>query len=89
MLKFYFHCLDREGVEVQASDVLWSAMRAAASLMSALPSYDDWSAWTVSIHDERGLLVETLPFPANTDRGDALHFEEGIERWAPHSGART
>ena len=90
--RFYFHCsdgvdlvLDREGVEVEASDVLWSALRAAALLISALPSYDDWSAWTVSVHDEQGSLVETLPFPANTDRRDALHFEEGIARWAPQS----
>ena len=92
MSRFYFHCsdgvdlvLDREGVEIEASDVLGLALRAAARLISALPSYDDWSAWTVSVHDERGSLVETLPFPANTDRRDALHFEGGIERWAPHS----
>ena len=90
--RFYFHCsdgvdlvLDREGVEIEASDVLGFALRAAARLISALPSYDDWSAWTVSVHDEQGSLVETLPFPANTDRRDALHFEEGIERWATHS----
>jgi hypothetical protein len=76
--------LDREGVEIEASDVLWSGMRAAERLIRALPSYDDWSAWTVSVHDERGSLVETLPFPTNTDRRDALHFEEGIERWVSH-----
>ena len=86
MPRFYFHCsdgvdlvLDREGV------VLWLGMRAAERLITALPSYDDWPAWTVSVHDERGSLVETLPFPANTDRRDALHFEEGIARWTPHS----
>ena len=90
--KFYFHCsdgvdlvLDREGVESEASDVLRWAVRAAERLIRALPSYDDWPAWTVSVHDERGSLVETLPFPANTDRRDALHFEEGIARWTPHS----
>ena len=65
--------------------MLWSGLRAAERLIRALPSYDNWSAWTVSVHDEQGSLVETLPFPANTDRRDALHFEEGIERWAPHS----
>ena len=92
--KFFFHCsdgvdlvLDREGSEIEASDVLWSAVRAAARLMRALPSYDDWSAWTVSVHDERGSLVETVPFPANRDGRDALHSDEGIERWAPHSPA--
>ena len=92
MPRFYFHCsdgvdlvLDREGVESGASDVLWLGMRAAERLISALPSYDDWPAWTVSVHDERGSLVETLPFPANTDRRDALQCEKGIERWAPHS----
>jgi hypothetical protein len=87
--RFYFHCsddvdlvLDREGVEIEASDVLLSALRAAERLIRALPSYDDWSAWTVSVHNERGSLVETLPFPANTARRYALHFEEGFKRWA-------
>ena len=91
MSRFYFHCsdgvdlvLDRKGVEIEASDVLWSPLRAAARLIRALPSYDDWSAWTVSVHDEQGSLVETVPFPANTDCRDALYFKEGIERWAPH-----
>ena len=91
MSRYFFHCsdgvdlvLDREGVEIEASDVLWSGMRAAERLIRALPSYDDWSAWTVSVHDERGSLAETLPFPANTDGRYALHFEEGIERWVPH-----
>ena len=90
--RFYFHCsdgvdlvLDREGVESEPSDVLWLGMRAAERLITALPSYDDWPAWTVSVHDERGSLVETLPFPANTDRRHALQCEESIDRWAPHS----
>ena len=90
--RFFFHCgdgvdlvVDREGVEIEASDVLWSGMRAAERLIRALPSYDGWSAWTVSVHNERGSLVETLPFPTNTDRRDALHFEEGIERWVSYS----
>jgi hypothetical protein len=54
--RFYFHCsdggdliLDREGIEVEGSDVLWWALRAAARLMNALPSYDEWSAWTVAV----------------------------------------
>src|SRR5215212_6496728 len=41
-LRVYFHCsdgfdlvIDREGVEVQSSDVLWCALRAAADLMNA------------------------------------------------------
>jgi len=92
MSRFYFHCsdgvdlvLDREGVESEASDVLWLGMRAVERLIRALPSYDDWSAWTVSVHDEQGSLVETLPFPAKTDRRDALQFEESIARWTPHS----
>jgi len=70
---------------IEASDVLLAALRAAARLMCALPSYDGWPAWTVSVHDERGSLVETLPFAADTHRRDALHFEEGIARWTPHS----
>ena len=91
MPRFYFHCsdgvdlvLDSEGVEIEASDVLRWGVRAAERLIMALPSYDGWSAWTVSVHDERGSLVETLPFPANTARRYALHFDEGIARWAPH-----
>ena len=91
MPRFYFHCsdgvdlvLDREGVEIEASDVLRWAVRAAERLIRALPSYDDWPAWTVSVHDERGSLVETLPFPANT-RSRRSPFDEGIARWTPHS----
>ena len=71
--------LDREGVEIEASDVLLSALRAAERLIRALPSYDDWSAWTVSVHDEQGSLVKTVPFPANTDHCYALRFEDGID----------
>jgi hypothetical protein len=85
MSRFYFHCsdgvdlvLDREGVESEASDVLWLGMRAAERLITALPSYDDWPAWTVSVHDERGSLVETLSFPANMNRRDALHFQRAL-----------
>jgi hypothetical protein len=37
-------------------------VRAAERLIRALPSYDGWPAWTVSVDDERGSLVETLPF---------------------------
>jgi len=91
MSRFYFHCsdgvdlvLDREGIEIDASDVLLSPLRAAERLIRALPSYDDWSAWTVSVHDEQGSLVKTVPFPANTDQYYALRFEDGIERWASH-----
>ena len=85
MSRFYFHCsdgvdlvLDREGIEIDASDVLLSPLRAAERLFRALPSYDDWSAWTVSVHDERGSLVETLPFPANTARRYALHLRRAL-----------
>ena len=63
-------------------------VRAAERLIRALPSYDGWPAWTVSVHNERGSLVETLPFPANTDRRHALYSKEGIERWIPHSPAQ-
>ena len=59
--RYFFHCsdgvdlvLDRKGGEIEASDVLWSGMRAAERLIRALPSYDGWSAWTVSVHNERG-----------------------------------
>ena len=94
MPRFYFHCSDgfdlvgdREGVEIQGSDVLWSALRAAARLMKALPSYDGWSAWTVSVHDERGSLVETVPFPANVVCSDAFCPEEAFEKWPRPSPA--
>jgi hypothetical protein len=92
--KFYFHCsdgvdlvLDRKGIEIEGSDVLWWALRAAARLINALPRYDDWSSWTVSVHNERGSLVETVAFPANTDPRAALEPEKQIERWMPHSPA--
>jgi hypothetical protein len=84
--RFCFHCsdgldlvVDREGIEVQGSDVLWWALRAAARLMNALPSYDEWSAWTVAVHNERGSLVETVPFP--THGQGSLCPEEGTDRW--------
>ena len=89
MKRFYFHCrdgldlvLDREGIEADGSEVLWWALKAADRLMSALPTYDGWSAWTVSVHDERGCLVETVPFPKNVDRR-----EEGIDSWPQRSPA--
>jgi hypothetical protein len=92
--RFYFHCsdgsdliIDREGVEVYGSDVLWWALRAAARLMSALPTYDGWSAWTVAVHNERGSLVETVPFPAHVNGRDALCREEGTDRWPQPSPA--
>jgi len=51
MSRFYFHCsdgvdlvLDREGIEIEASDVLLSALRAAERLIRALPSYDERAA---------------------------------------------
>ena len=90
--RFYFHCsdgfdlnIDREGVEVHGSDVLWWALRAAARLMSALPTYDGWSAWTVSVHNERGCLIETVPFPRNFDASNRPH--EGADLWLQHSPA--
>ena len=54
-------CLKPRGVEIEASDVLWSGTRAAERLIRALTSYDDWPAWTVSVHDERGWLVRHCP----------------------------
>ena len=82
--RFYFHCsdgldlvLDRQGIEADGSEVLWWALKAADRLMSALPTYDGWSAWTVSVHDERGCLVETVPFPKNVDTSDALVRRDG------------
>jgi hypothetical protein len=90
--RFYFHCsdgfdliLDREGIEVEGSDVLWWALRAAALLMNTLPSYDGWSAWTVAVHNELGSLVETVPFP--THGHDSLCPEEGTDRWPQPSPA--
>ena len=94
MPRFYFHfsdgfdlVADREGIELQGSDVLWWALRAAAHLMNALPSYDGWSAWTVSVHDERGSLVETVPFPADVVCRDAFCPEERFEKWRQPSPA--
>jgi hypothetical protein len=79
MPKLHFHCtdgrdlvLDREGVEVVAeTNLLWLASRAAARLMSELPEYDGWSEWVVAVHDERGCLLETVPFVHGAEWGDA------------------
>jgi hypothetical protein len=87
MPRFYFHCsdgvdlvLDREGVESEASDVIWLGMRAAERLIRALPSCDDWPTWTVSV---QGFAVEILPFPANRDRRDALHLRRALRDGLP------
>jgi hypothetical protein len=92
--RLYFHCsdgsdlvLDREGIEVEGSGVLWWAWKAADRLMTALPTYDGWSAWTVFVHDQRGCLVDTVPFPKNVDASDALCPEEGIDLWPQRSPA--
>jgi hypothetical protein len=88
MLKYYFHCsdgsdllVDREGIEITESEVLWSALRTAARLMSELPSYDGWADWVVAVHDERGSLVDTVPFPANEEYGAFDTFEHGTVQW--------
>ena len=90
--RFYFHCsdgldlvLDREGIEADGSEVLWGALKAADRLMSALATYDGWSAWTVSVHDERGCLVETVPFPKDVDTSDTLCSVGGIDSWPQRS----
>ena len=62
-----------------------SFLRAAARLMNALPSYDEWSAWTVAVHNERGSLLETVPFP--THGHGSLCPEEGTDRWPQPSPA--
>lgn len=75
MPRYYLHCtdgvdfvLDRVGHEIDAeSDLMWVAFRAADRLMGELPEYDGWSRWLVSIHNEAGCLVETVPFPAPAD----------------------
>ena len=92
--RLYFHCtdgldlvLDPERIEVHGSEVLWWALKAAGRLMTALPTYDGWSAWTVFVHDQRGCLVDTVPFPKNVDASDALCPEEGIDPWPQRSPA--
>ena len=88
VLKYYFHCsdgadliVDRQGLESTKPELLWTALRTAAGLMSELPSYDGWSDWVVAIHDERGSLVETVPFPANEEYGAFDTDEQGTEPW--------
>jgi len=88
VFKYYFHCsdgsdlvVDREGIEVTESEVLWSALRTAARLMSQLPSYDGWADWIVAVHDERGLLIDTIPFPANEEYSAFDDHEQGTEPW--------
>jgi hypothetical protein len=79
MPKYHFHCtdgcdlvLDRKGLEVVAeTDLLWLASRAATRLMRELPEYDGWSEWVVAVHDERGRLLETVPFVQGAEWADA------------------
>ena len=66
--RFYFHCsdgldlvLDREGIEADGSEVLWRALKAADRLMSALPTYDGWSAWTSPFTMREGASSKRCP----------------------------
>jgi hypothetical protein len=89
MSRVYFHCsdgndlvIDRVGVEADGSDILWCAIRAAERLMRSLPNYDEWANWSVAVHDERGCLVDTLPFP---DHADTDEDERGWVEWGSSS----
>ena len=89
VLKYYFHCsdgydliVDREGRELRGSDLLWTALDAAARLMSELQTYDGWADWVVAIHDERGSLIDTVPFPTQQEYGAFDNHDQGTEPWA-------
>jgi hypothetical protein len=78
MSTYYFNCtdgrdlvLDREGIEDSGeTNLLWLASQAAARLMSQLPEFDGWSEWVVTIYDERGHQVETVPFMHGAEWAD-------------------
>src|SRR4051794_4612291 len=89
VLKYHFHCsdgydlvVDREGRELRESDLLWTALDVAARLMSDLRTYDGWADWVVAIDDERGSLVDTVPFQAKQEYGALDNHREGTEPWA-------
>jgi hypothetical protein len=89
MSRVFFHCsdghdlvIDREGTEADGSDILWCAIQAAERLMHSLPNYQEWASWVVAVHDERGCLIDTVPFPAHSD---AREYEQGSVKWGPSS----
>jgi len=67
----YFHCtdgtdliIDRRGQRTRSKrEVHLRAFSLAAEVMRAAPEVD-WSQWIVSVHDRRGGMVATIPFPA-------------------------
>jgi hypothetical protein len=79
MAAHYYHCtdgidlvLDRTGHRTRSSGELHSrACRVAEDLMNAIPPDIDWSRWIVSVHDEQGTLVDTVPFPVAPRRAAA------------------
>ena len=60
------------------------ALKAADRLMSALPPITGSEPGLSSVHDQRGCLVETVPFPKNVDTSDAL-CPEGWSRFRRHN----
>ena len=87
MSRVFFHCsngydlvIDREGIEADESDILWCSIQAAERLMRSLPHYEEWASWVVAVHDERGCLIDTVPFPAHADTD-----EQGWVKWGPSS----
>lgn len=71
MALHFFHCtdgvdlvLDRTGQDTRSKrDRRERACRVAEGIMAAIPPGVDWSAWSVSVQDRRGALVEVVPFP--------------------------
>jgi hypothetical protein len=89
MSRVFFHCsdgydlvIDREGIEADESDILWCSIQAAERLMRSLPHYEEWASWVVAVHDERGCLIDTVPFPAHADTDE---HEQGWVKWGPSS----
>jgi apolipoprotein N-acyltransferase len=72
MAVHYFHCtngidmvIDATGRDISGSAEMSSEARAAAAaLMRAVPTYNEWWNWSVHVYDEIG-AVDIFDFPSD------------------------
>ncbi|WP_373319699.1 DUF6894 family protein [Methylobacterium adhaesivum] len=94
MARYRFHAtngyafvLDSVGWEVRRPERLARrAIEVAASLMDELDGEEDWSEWTISVHDLRGRRVLVQPFVSPTERATHAVWESSLCHQPP---ART
>ncbi|MEH3146623.1 MAG: hypothetical protein PGN34_15020 [Methylobacterium frigidaeris] len=78
MARHRFHCtnglecvFDRRGREVAPGEPILRQARHVAERLMRRPGAEDWSAWSVTVHDLDGRQVLVLPFRAA--RTPAVH----------------